>query len=65
MRPIYLGIIFFIIGAVGWVTSVVFVVVTLGKFKMLANIFGAIFVASLPLALAGEIVRWLIKKWKK
>mgnify|MGYP001562474105 CR=1 FL=1 len=64
MRPIYWGIIFFIIGALGWVTSVVFAVVTLGKFKLLANIFGYIFLTSLPAALLGELVGWIAKRRK-
>ncbi len=65
MRPIYWGIIFFIVGLAGWFVSVIFAVITLGKFKLLANIFGAIFVASLPTALLWEFINWIIKKWKK
>ncbi len=64
MRPIYWGIIFFVLGALGWVTFIVFAVVTLGKFKLLANIFGVIFLASLPAALLGEFTRWIAKREK-
>lgn len=62
MRPIYFGVLFFIIGAVGWVFSVVLAVVTFGTFKILALIFGILFLASLPLGLLGEIIRWLKKR---
>ena len=65
MRPIYLGVLFFIIGAVGWVFSVVLAVVTLGAFKILALIFGILFIASLPFALFWELVRWARKHREK
>ena len=48
-RPIIWGVIFAIIGAVGWVFSVVLAVLTLGAFKILALFFGILFVASLSI----------------
>jgi hypothetical protein len=64
MRPIYWGIIFFVIGLAGWFVSVIFAVVTLGKFRLMANIFGYMFALSLPLALLGELIRWRNKNKK-
>jgi len=62
MRPILWGIILFLVGAVGWVFSAVLAVVTFGSFKVLANVFGILLVASLPVAAAFELIRWLRKK---
>ncbi|MEK9186374.1 MAG: hypothetical protein AAB885_02180 [Patescibacteria group bacterium] len=64
MRPIFLGIVFFIIGAIGWVLSVVLAVVTLGKLKILATIFGILLIISLPIGILGELVRWLMRRRK-
>lgn len=64
MRPIFWGLIVFLIGLAGWFVSVIFAVITLGKFKLLANLFGYLMVASLPLALAGELIRWVKRKKK-
>lgn len=65
MRPIFWGLIIFLIGLAGWFVSVIFSVVTLGKFRLLANLFGYIMVASLPVALMGELIRRIIKKRNK
>ena len=62
MRPILWGIILFLISAVGWVISVVLAVVTLGAFKILTYIFGILFIASLPVAIILELIRWIKKK---
>lgn len=58
MRPIYWGLIFFGVGAVGWVISVVLAVVTLGAFKSLTYVFGIIFAVSLPVATVWELIIW-------
>lgn len=50
MKYIIWGIVFFLIGAVGWVLSVVLTVATLGKFAPLAGFFGTLAVGSLPVA---------------
>ena len=57
-RPIIWGLIFFGIGAVGWVFSVVLAVVSLGKLKILANIFGIVFALSLPVTGIWELILW-------
>lgn len=62
MRPILWGTIFLCVGAVGWVISVVFVVITLGAFKISSYVFGVLFVASLPIALIFELFRFIKKK---
>ena len=62
MRPILWGIILFIVGAVGWVISVVFAVVTLGTLKLLTFVFGALFIFSLPVAVVLELTKWLKRK---
>ena len=59
MRPIFWGISIFIIGIIGWVISVVLAVVTLGSMKALANIFGIVVLASIPVGVAGEFIRWI------
>lgn len=58
MRPIFWGLIFFAIGTVGWVISVVIAVVTLGAVKFLTYIFAAMFMLSLPVAGLFEFLRW-------
>ncbi|MEK7464297.1 MAG: hypothetical protein AAB617_00780 [Patescibacteria group bacterium] len=65
MRPIFWGLILFAIGAVGWVISVVLAVVTFGKLKILANIFGIVFALSLPASLVLELISWFRKRRKK
>ena len=57
MRPIWWGILFFIIGALGWVIGIVFTAVSLGKLRVLANLFGYIAIFSLPTALVLELIR--------
>lgn len=61
-KPIIWGLIFMVVGAVGWVFSVVLAVVTLGKLRMLANIFGYIAFFSLPIAIVWELLNKLKKK---
>ncbi|MBI2064726.1 MAG: hypothetical protein HYT62_01590 [Candidatus Yanofskybacteria bacterium] len=56
-RPIIWGLIFFGIGTVGWVVSVVFNVVTLGAFAWISNVLGIIALLSLPIALICELIR--------
>ena len=62
MRPIFWGLIFFGIGAVGWVVSVVLTVVSLGALKPLTYVFGILFLASLPVAAVLELIRKLKNK---
>ena len=62
MRPIFWGIILMLIGAIGWVISVVLAVVTFGATKILANIFGIMFAISLPIALVAELIRWIRRR---
>src|SRR3989338_4402205 len=62
MRPIFWGLIFFGVGAVGWVVSVVLTIVTLGALKFLTYIFGILFALSLPVALVWELALWIKKK---
>lgn len=57
MRPIWWGMLFFIIGALGWVIGIVFAAVSLGKLRVLANLFGYITIFSLPTALVFELIR--------
>ena len=57
MRPIWCGVIFFVIGILGWVAGVVFAVVSVGKLRLLPNIFGIIAIISLPIALIAELAR--------
>jgi len=65
MRPIFLGAILFVVGLIGWFVSVILTVITLGAFKGVANIFGLIFLWSLPVAALTEFIFWIIKKWRK
>lgn len=46
----------FLISGLGWFVSVVFGVVTLGKFRLAANVFGYIAVFSLPITMLIAIV---------
>lgn len=62
MRPIWRGVIFFVIGALGWVVGVIFSAVTLGKLAVLPNIFGVMMILSLPVALIAEFVHRKHKK---
>ena len=62
MRPIFWGIIIFVLSTVAWVFSIVINVLTLGHFKMLSNVLGVLFLASLPLALFGQLIRWFLKE---
>ena len=55
LRPILWGLIFFVIGAVGWVISVVLTIVSLGALVSLTYIFGTLMIASLPVAIVWEI----------
>ncbi|OGY64734.1 MAG: hypothetical protein A3I24_02490 [Candidatus Harrisonbacteria bacterium RIFCSPLOWO2_02_FULL_41_13b] len=57
MKILILGIIIFIIGAMGWVVAVVLSVITGGAFKILVNIFGWIMVLSLPVAIIWVIIK--------
>ena len=65
MRPIFWGIILFLIGLAGWFISVIFSVVTLGGFRSVGNFFGLLMLASLPVAIVLELVRWARRKLKK
>jgi len=62
MRPIFWGLIASAICAVGWVISTVFAVVTLGSFRTLANVFGILMIASVPVALVCEVILWIKKR---
>ena len=64
MRNILFWIILTAIGAVGWVVSVVFAVVSGGHqfFSTVANFFGIMMLASLPIGLVIELARYI---WRK
>ncbi len=64
MRPIFWGIIIFILGLVAWVVSVVFNVLTLGHFRAISNFLITIALAAIPVAILLELVRWFIKRRK-
>lgn len=64
-RPLWWGLIGFGIGAVGWVIFVVASVVTLGAFRVWANIFGYLALAGILYAIGGEIVRLIIRRRRK
>ena len=57
-RPIFWGIMGALFGLTGWFISVIGVVVTLGAFKPLANAFGVLMIASVPIGILGELVVW-------
>jgi len=57
MRPIFWGIIIFIVSLIGFVISIVFNVVTLGAFRWVSNVLGIIALLSLPVALLWELIR--------
>ena len=65
MRPLFYGIIFFVIGAVAFVFSIVINVVTLGHFRTLSNVLGIATAASMPVAILAELIRWLMKRKSK
>jgi hypothetical protein len=64
MRPIFWGIIWFVIGMIGWIAFSVLGGVAAGMghknptVQALVYIFGIVFFFSLPVAVIGEIVRW-------
>lgn len=69
MRPIFWGLICFLIGMVGWIAFSV--IGGLGEavsgeanptLKALVYIFGTIFFFSLPVAIILEIIRWIRKR---
>lgn len=51
-----------VIGAMGWVISVVLAVVTLGATKVLTYVFGIFFIFSLPTSVFWELVLKLKKE---
>lgn len=55
------GSIVFIVSGLGWFVFVILSVITLGKFRVPANIFGIIFALSLPIS----IVLAIFEKRKK
>ena len=54
-RPIIWGMIFSVVGAMGWAVSVVVAVASLGKLKFFANFFGIAMLASIPISILWEI----------
>lgn len=56
-RPIFWGIIIFLISGLGWFVFVILSVLTLGKLSWVANSFGVVAGISLPIAIIGEIVK--------
>ncbi|XOB41574.1 MAG: hypothetical protein ACKKMS_02540 [Candidatus Nealsonbacteria bacterium] len=72
MRPIFWGLICFLIGMVGWIAFSV--IGGLGEgitgeadptFKALVSFFGMIFFFSLPVAIIFEIIRWARKRKRR
>ncbi len=64
MRPILWGIIIFGLGLMGWVVSIVFNVLTLGKFREASNFIFVVTFAAIPVAILLELIRWFIKRRK-
>lgn len=61
MRPIYVGLIFFLVGVIGYLgVSVYYDVMSLQN--ALIYVFIAIAVASFPVAIIAEIVKWRKEK---
>ena len=56
-RPIFWGMIIFLISGLGWFVFVILSVVTLGKLSWIANSFGVVASISLPTAIMWEIVK--------
>lgn len=63
-RPIFIGIIVFVISIIAWVFSIVINVITLGYFKAFSNVLGYVFLLSLPIAILAELIRWVIRRRK-
>ena len=64
MRPIYWGLVFFLIGIIGFVgVSIYYDIITLEN--ALIYIFGAIAVCSLPTAVVVEVIKWRKRKEEK
>ena len=61
-RPIVWGIAIGIVGGLAWLVFVIFSVLTLGKFRMPANIAGIVAAASLPVAAVLELILWIKKR---
>ena len=61
-RPIVWGIIVCVMSGFAWLVFVIFSVLTLGKFRIPANIAGVIAAASLPIAGILEFIRWIKKR---
>ena len=64
MRPVLWGIIIFVLGIAGWVVSIVFNVLTLGRFRALSNFIFVVAFAAIPVAILLELIRWFIKRKK-
>jgi len=64
MRNIFFWIILAIVGAVGWVFSVVLAVVSGGHqfFSATANFFGIMMLVSIPIGLVIELVRYIKRR---
>ncbi len=64
MKNILFWIILAIVGAVGWVVSVVLAVVSGGHqfFSTAANFFGMMMAASIPIGLFIELVKYIKKR---
>ena len=62
MKPILIGILLTSIGLIGWVCSIVFNVLTLGAFREVSYVFGALAIAGLPLGLLYALARKIFKK---
>ncbi len=63
-RPIFWGLIGFVVGLAGWLVAVILSVLTLGEFRLFAVVFGYLFIVSIPLGLLGEAIRWLFRRKK-
>lgn len=64
MRPLVWGSFGIAFGVLGWFVCVILSVLTLGAFRVAANIFGYFATASVFYAVIGELARRLLKRKK-
>ncbi|GEM_PF-4549157 len=67
MRNLFFWIILTAVGAVGWVISVVFAVISGGHdlFSLMANFFGIMMLSSIPIGLIVELVKYIKNRNEK
>ena len=57
-RPLFWGMVWFLLCGAGWFVSVIMSVITVGAFREMANLFGIAAVASVPVTIVLEII-WI------